>query len=236
MLKSWSTRAINLPEHAHNPIHTDAGAQAAGYPSAIVAGVSIYAYLTHPPAEAWGSSWVQGGGGELRLKQPVLADDRVACDIEQSENVTTVVARSQGQTRATFEVWEEVAAPPMRDGDDVPALEFEITDDLASYGTRAGDDLGLYQSQNIAHPALWPNVANMVFTEHLVTGPWIHTRSRIFHQGVARAGDQLRVESSVIDRFSTRAGDRAVVDVQILANLKPVARLEHEALVSLKSG
>jgi len=226
MLKSWSTRAINLPEHANNPIHTDVGAQAAGYPAAIVAGVSIYAYLTHPPAEAWGATWIQGGGGELRLKQPVLADDVVACDIEQSPEGTAVVARTQGQTRATFDVWEQVTAPAMRDGEDVPALEFALTEDLASYG---------YSDQNIAHPALWPNVANMVFTEHLVSGAWIHTRSRIFHQGVARAGDELRVESKVIDRFSTRAGDRAVVDIQILANAEPVARLEHEALVSLKA-
>jgi len=49
---SWTVTAQNLAEHARNPIHTDAGAQAAGFPRALVAGVTTYAYLTHPIAAA----------------------------------------------------------------------------------------------------------------------------------------------------------------------------------------
>ena len=30
-LATWTVTARNLPEHARNPIHTDAGAQAAGH-------------------------------------------------------------------------------------------------------------------------------------------------------------------------------------------------------------
>lgn len=235
MLKPWSTRAVNLPEHAHNPIHTDAGAQAAGFPSAIVAGVSIYGYLTHPPALAWGERWLTGGGGELRLKKPVLADDLVNLDIENEGGVSQVVARSRDEVRATLELWEQGDAPDMRSGESLPEIELELTQDWATYGTRAGDDLELYQELGVAHPALWPNLANTVFTAHLVTDSWIHTRSRIFHQGLAREGDALRIESTVIDRFTTRAGERAVVDIEIFANAKPVVRIEHEALVSLAS-
>ena len=47
-LTHWSTRAINLPDHANNLIHTDEGARAAGFPGALVAGATIYAYMTHP--------------------------------------------------------------------------------------------------------------------------------------------------------------------------------------------
>ena len=36
----WSVTAQNLPEHARNAIHTDEGAQAAGFPRALVAGVT----------------------------------------------------------------------------------------------------------------------------------------------------------------------------------------------------
>jgi hypothetical protein len=36
----WTVVARNLPEHARNPIHTDAGAHAAGLPRALVAGGS----------------------------------------------------------------------------------------------------------------------------------------------------------------------------------------------------
>ena len=39
----WRLVARNLPAHAGNPIHTDVGARAAGYPSALVAGVTVHA-------------------------------------------------------------------------------------------------------------------------------------------------------------------------------------------------
>ena len=68
----WSIKAQNLPEHARNPIHTDAGAQAAGFPRALVAGVTTYAYMTHPLIVAWGEDWLARGGGEIRFRRPVF--------------------------------------------------------------------------------------------------------------------------------------------------------------------
>ena len=56
VLQPWTVRARNLSEHADNLIHTDAGARAAGFPAALVAGVTTYAYLTHPVVAAWGST------------------------------------------------------------------------------------------------------------------------------------------------------------------------------------
>ncbi|MGI9595646.1 MAG: hypothetical protein ACR2QK_05780, partial [Acidimicrobiales bacterium] len=67
-LQPWSTSAVNLPDHADNPIHTDAGAQAAGFDRALVAGTTVYAYMTHPIMDGWGLDWLAGGGGELRLR------------------------------------------------------------------------------------------------------------------------------------------------------------------------
>lgn len=236
-LQPWSTIAINLPEHSGNPIHTDAGARAAGYDAAIVAGTTIYAYLTHPPAAAWGEQWLTSGGGELRLRSAVLDEQRVDCVIGAAVvdgvNRPVVEATVDGESRATFELWAESAPPPMREGEDLPTVEFELTPKWCDYGVRSGDDLSLYGELGIAHPAMWPSLANEVFDRHLVDGSWIHTRSRIWHQGAARVGQQLTIRSVVVDRFETRAGERALVDMEMLADGAPVARLEHEALVRL---
>lgn len=233
VLKPWSIRAINLPEHAHNPIHTDSGAKAAGFPAALVAGVTVYAYLTHPPMAAWGHDWLSQGGGELRLKKPVFEADTVECRINANGNAQTVAATVSDAPKATFDVWERAPAPAMRSGEELMAREMRLTEQWARYGLRAGDDPALYPDAAVAHPAIWPNLANGIFSDRLVSGPWIHTRSKIWHQGVARVGDALRIESTVIDRFSSRAGERAVVDMAISANGQPVVRIEHEALVSL---
>ena len=78
--EAWTVTARNLPEHARNAIHTDAGAQAAGFPRALVAGVTTYAYLTHPLAAGWGLAWLSGGGGEVRFRSPVFEHDDVRCE------------------------------------------------------------------------------------------------------------------------------------------------------------
>ena len=76
---NWSVRARNLPEHARNPIHTDEGGRAAGFDAALVAGVTVYAYLTRPIVEAWGEGWLRRGGAHVEFHAPVQAEDRVDC-------------------------------------------------------------------------------------------------------------------------------------------------------------
>lgn len=233
-LQPWSTTAINLPDHADNAVHTDVGARAAGFDRALVAGTSVYAYMTHPPAAGWGMDWVTGGGGELRLRRPVFDADRVDCVLSAAgEGPRTVRAEVDGEARATLELWERAPAPPARSGERLATLETVIDEVEATYGARCGDDLSLYAERQIVHPVLWPNLANRVFTEQLVTGPWVHVRSRIHHHGAAPLGATVRVESTLIERFDSRAGERALVDMVMYANDTLAATIEHEAIVVL---
>ncbi len=239
-MRPWSTTDINLPDHAGNPVHTDAGARAAGFDRALVAGTTVYAYMTHPVIEAAGLAWLGGGGGELRLRKPVFDNDTVDCTINRTgedqngDDDPTVTAEVDGEARATLDVWPETEAPPMRDGERLKTLEVVLDQSHLDYGTRAGDDLGIYAERRIAHPVTWVNLANAVFTDELVTGPWVHVRSRIHHQGVAAIGATVRVESSLIERFDSRAGERALVDICMFADDEPVVTIEHEAIIVLR--
>lgn len=242
-LQPWSTPAINLPDHADNLVHTDAGARAAGFERALVAGTTVYAYMTHPIMAAWGVNWLSGGGGELRLRKPVFDLDHVDCTLAATEdsqepNVSgervTVTAEVAGDARATLEVWQQVEAPAVRDGQQLKTVEVVLGQSHLDYGLRAGDDLPLYADQQIAHPVTWANLANTVFKDELVTGPWVHVRSKIYHEGVAAIGATVRAESWVIDRFDSRAGERALVDIRMYADDQPVATIEHEAIIVLR--
>jgi len=229
-LTPWSTTAINLPDHADNLIHTDAGAKAAGFDSALVAGTTVYAYMTHPAVAAWGQSWLNSGGGELRLRRPVFDHDPVDCLISDGPTVTATVA---GDARASLELWKQVEAPELRRGDELKSFEVTLTEAHLDYGMRCGDDLLLYAQDSIAHPVTWANLANSVFIDNLVTGPWIHVRSRIYHEGLATLGSHIHIESHLLDRFDSRAGERALVDMRIYADEQPVATIEHEAIIVL---
>lgn len=232
-LAPWSTTAINLPDHANNKIHTDEGARAAGFERALVAGTTIYAYMTHPAVAAWGTDWLQSGGGELRLRRPVFDGDTVDCVVSHEDAVPTITATVGGDARASLELWQQVEAPAVRSGEQLRSIDMTLTETHLDYGMRCGDDLALYAEQGVAHPVTWANLANSIFTKNLVTGPWIHVRSKIYHEGLARLGSQIHIDAHLIERFDSRAGERALVDMRILADDEPVATIEHEAIIVL---
>jgi acyl dehydratase len=235
-LVPWSVVAMNLAEHAGNPIHTDVGARAAGFPAALVAGVTTYAYLTHPLAAGWGLDWIGGGGGEVRFRAPVFQGDTVMCVPTEIDGVVVVEARvgEDNKPRAMLRA-RRTGEPPRtpRPGERLPSRRVELSEEFsADYGARAGDDLDLYWTHGIAHPAVWPALANRVVHAELVRGSWIHVRSRIDHHGLAPVGSTVEVHAVVIDRFY-RSGERAVVDIAIELDGRPIASIEHEAIISL---
>lgn len=231
----WSVTAVNLPEHARNPIHTDLGARAAGFPRALVAGVSTYAYLVHPLIAAGGMEWVSRGGGEVRLRRPVFDGDTVRC-IPDAEEPLLIRAVTDGpdQPRALFRaVTDAGPAPAMRPGEPVPEMHVELSGEWGSdYGVRLGDDDELCVRNGVVHPAVWPALANQVFHEHVARGSWVHTRSIIRHHAAARDGGTAVVRSVIVRRFES-SGERAVADIHIDVDGVTVATLEHEAIVSL---
>ena len=235
----WTVTALNLPEHAGNPIHTDEGARAAGFPRALVAGVTTYAYLTHPVAAAWGLDWLERGGGEVRFRSPVFEHDEVTCDPEAEPDGDAVLvsarcAQEPDRPRATFRaILDAGPAPDLGDGEDLPEIRVVLGGELGwEYGLRAGDDLSIYADRDLVHPAVWPAVANRLFHLHLVRGSWIHTRSVVRHHALVAAGSEAVVRSRVVRRFR-RSGERAVADIRIEVGGVAVATLEHEAIIDL---
>lgn len=245
----WSVRAQNLPEHAHNRIHTDEGAAEAGFPGALVAGVTTYAYQCHPLIAAWGLDWVAHGGCELRLRAPVFQDDLVRCVPSPGEDDTVIIdalvadSPKAGLTagdpglakpRATVRAWRvDQRVQGDRPGADLPVYRFALDGKHGpDYSMRAGDDLDLLVHEGVVHPACWPSLANGIFSNELVRGSWIHTRSRITHHGLALAGADIEISSRVIERF-IRSGERAIVDMVIKADGKVVCTIEHEAIINL---
>ena len=230
-MQPWSVTAVNLPEHADNPIHTDAGARAAGFSGALVAGVTTYAAMTRLPVTAWGRDWITHGEASVRFRHPVLDGDTIDCVVEDDGCVTAQVA---GSVRVEAEFLMTRPEPiTRRSGEALRPIEFVLDASWSDYGLRSGDDSPIYAEDGIAHPSSWPRIANRFCHEQLVTGSWIHVRSRIAHLGVAPIGAEMRAEANVVDRIDSRAGERAVLDVRVTADGLDVAAIEHEAIISL---
>src|SRR5262249_6469441 len=84
-------RARNLSRYSANKIHDDATARDYGYAGGLVAGTTVYAYMTAPLVAAWGLDWLARGSGRLSLVQP-------AYDGEELMAGTRVVARPGAET------------------------------------------------------------------------------------------------------------------------------------------
>lgn len=234
-------RAVNAPQHARNPIHTDEGARAAGYPSALVAGVTTYAYLTHPLAEGWGMPWVRSGGAEVRFRSPVFADDQLVCtprvDADGSVAVAATVGDDHSVRAEVVAVLHGPAASPLRAGRvSEPVLEpveVQLEGEWgAGYGAAVGDPFDLYTREGVVHPAVWPALANHVVHSQVARGSWVHVRSAVVHHAAVPVGSFAVVRAVVVRRFE-RSGERAVLDVRVEVDGVTVASIEHEAIVAL---
>lgn len=234
---TWSIVARNLPEHESNPIHTDAGARAAGFERALVAGVTSYAYGCHPVIDRLGLDWVGGGEAEVRFLAPVFDQDRLSFALgERPDGGLDVEATSERGTGALFAVvaWparrSEYAARP---GDELSSFTLCLEGEFGSgYAARAGDDQSDCAAAGFVHPAVWPSLANSVFHSQLARGPWVHTRSVVRHFGLVPSGVEAEVSSTVVRRF-VRRGERVVADVVVRVDGGVVAVVEHEAIIEL---
>lgn len=234
-LQPWTVTAVNLPEHARNAIHTDAGARAAGFPGALVAGVTTYAYLTHVPLAGWGLEWARSGGGEVRLLSPVFEGDVVEC-VPFTERVEATVGHGVRATLDLFAPGTSPAPPAMRPGEALQPRDLVLAGEWgADYGVRAGDGLTTCGDAGVAHPAVWPALANHLVHTQVARGSWIHLRSRIRHHALAPAGATATARGVVVERAQRRSGERAVLDVEIEVEGVVVATIEHEAIVALPS-
>ena len=235
---SWSIIARNLPEHAGNAIHTDAGARAAGFERALVAGVTSYAYAVHAVIDRFGPVWAGRGTAEVRFRSPVFDGDTVSFPVEERADggldVVALVDRRDAPL-VTLTAWPDDRGAPLlgRPGEDPIELSVVLDGEYGSqYAARAGDAEDPCARTGQVHPAVWPALANHVFHRHVVRGPWIHTRSRIRHHAPASEGAVATVRARVVERFS-RGGRRAVAEVVIEVDGLLVATLEHEAIVEL---
>jgi acyl dehydratase len=76
-LPEYRVKARNTSAGGENPIHDDETARRHGFPGALVPGVTVYAYLTHPLVEAFGLAWLERGTVAVRFVKPVMDGEEV---------------------------------------------------------------------------------------------------------------------------------------------------------------
>jgi acyl dehydratase len=246
-LDEYRVVARNTATASTNKIHDDAVARRYGFAGGLVPGVDVYAYMTHPPAAAWGLDWLERGSMRTRFLAPVYEGEEVVV-------VTGDVEPSPGGHRMALELWgpggtvrasgeaqlPEDTVPPRPGGDwaavdqadDPPeasptslaagtALALTAhgfrANDAAEYLAEIGESLPLYTDHGVAHPGWLLRDANRVLSANVRLGPWIHVESVVQHHGLVHDGDVVHARATVTREWE-RKGHRFVeLDVGLLA-------------------
>lgn len=257
----WRLTARNLPAHAGNPIHTDAGAQAAGYPSALVAGVTVHAWLTHPAVVAWGDDWRRHGGGSVRFRRPVFDREEVTC-VAAPDDDEPGALRIEALTPTGYEEARAVlmarppdaslAAPaslpvvPRHDKFPADAAVLSAVEMLGSidcvlegawgagYAAESGDDLDAYADGRTVHPGVFLEAAHLALTRNIGLPAWIHTSSTYrHHDALLAVGTTVSVRSRIVEATVVKGRDEIRLDVQLVVDDRVAVSIDHRAIIRL---
>jgi acyl dehydratase len=103
-LPTYRVKARNTAATSENAIHDDATARRYGFRGGLVPGVTVYAYMTHPLASAFGAAWLTRGTASVRFLKPVLDGEELVVRGEVSaRDATGVTATLTAGTAATPE-------------------------------------------------------------------------------------------------------------------------------------
>jgi acyl dehydratase len=253
----WQVVARNLAAHAGNPIHTDAGARAAGFPGALVAGVTVHAWLTHPAVVAWGDDWLGNGGGSVRFRRPVFDGALVTCratvgddgsltvdalDEDPGEPRAVLVAYAPSATRAP----EPLPVTERHDRLPADAAILSAVEHLGSidavldgawggaYAGDVGDDLACYHDGTTVHPGVFLEAAHLALTRNIGLPAWIHTASTYrLHEARVPVGTAVSVRSRVLEATTRKGRDEIGCDVQLVVGDRVIVSVDHHAIIRL---
>jgi len=250
-------QARNLAPDSDNKIHDDTVAQQFGFSGALVPGVDVFAYASHPFAAAWGPDFLSGGRLQTRFRRPVYDGDvvTVSCSaVDDGAYDLTVAGESNNEPRCVGRAWrshgEQVdverfetlplptdrlpAEPGAIDVGPIGSVDEPVDlDRHAAY--LAGIDEGLPLFEKVAHPGALLRVVNDLLMRNVALGPWIHTSSDCRFLGLAQLPGTLHADGVVTDVFERNGHHYVRYDALVRCDGAPVAFVDHTAIYRLGS-
>lgn len=251
----YAVIARNIDPDADNRIHDDDVAARYGFRGALVPGVELFAYCTAPLVAAWGEAWLRGGRLAVRFRRPVHAGERISVSVQpRADGAVDLSLLGPDGTVCTV----GTAHPPGSQDPPEPA-RFPLAQLSAEpvavpvrgpFGTvrqaaepaasqlyldAVTEPAALYRDAGLVHPGLLLRLVNAALMDNVELGPWIHTSSDCRFHGVAHIGEQLSVRSIVTEVFERNGHDYVRYDALVLAEDRPVAEVQHEAIWRLRT-
>lgn len=251
-MQAYSLLAHNTATASANKIHDDAVARQLGFRGGLVPGVDVYAYLCHPPVEAWGVPWLERGAMRARFHRPVYDGDEVTIEPVGDGGLELRDPKGTVGAVATATLPRDAPAPPDPGGwpdveqlADPPAASPEVlvpgtafglephgfhADHHEEYLADVRETAAVFADRGVAHSGWILRDANYVLSNNVVLGPWIHVESVVQHHGAVGDGDEVGCRALVTAEWEHKGHRFVRLDVLHTANGRPVVRTDHTAI------
>ena len=255
---AYTVRARNLAPDSDNKIHDDSVAQQFGFSGALVPGVDVFAYASHPFLAAWGPDFLSGGRLQARFRRPVYDGDviTVACaPAKDGGYELTLAGADDAEPRCVGRAWPA-------HGDRIAIERFETTPlpaerlpaepdairvgplgsvdepvDLDRHSTYlSGIDEALPLFEKVAHPGALLRIVNELLMRNVALGPWIHTSSDCRFLGPAQLPGMLHADGIVTEVYERNGHHYVRYDALVRCDGVPVALVDHTAIFRLAGG
>jgi hypothetical protein len=255
VVDSYTVRARNLAPESDNKIHDDEVARRFGFTGALVPGVEVFAYATHPFAATWGEDFLSRGVIDMRFRRPVYDGDDVTVEAKETDDGYDVtLVGPDGEVRALghaaladeparVDLTRYVETPaseptPRADetslavGTRLPTVREQATvEGHAAYLHGVSETLPIYQ--RFVHPGALLRMVNAVLFRNVVMGPWIHTASSCRFLAAAPLPATLTAHGVVTERYERNGKSWVRFDALVLAGERPVVEVDHLAIYDL---
>jgi len=220
LLPLHRVRAVNTVAQSENKIHDDRVAAQYGFRGGLVAGTTVYGYMTAPLAAAV-PEWLERGSMKLRLIEPFYDGDEVLVrtEVDVDDAIRVAAERTDGTVcaQAAGMIRRDSRTPPAPYAEaPLPSMEQRAA---ATRDTLApGAALGTVALRLDAcdHGRLL-QLSNDILVRNFRLDPWIHTASVVDNWGLVSTGDEIAVRGRIHDRFDRKGHELVVIDVMLIA-------------------
>jgi len=242
--------------HAHtseNRIHNDDVAARLGFRGALVPGVAVYGYMTHPLVEKLGAQWLSHHATSVRFLKPAYAGDELRIELKThdgSYEITCVGPRDEllavlhSRLAPDLQPASKPAlfarAPVVRERPEIawdtvdcerplPAWRWDANDEEnTEYTAQVADFLPIYK--DFIHPHWALATANRVLVREFIMPAWIHVGSEIEQYRPFKVGAQVIVQAAPVEKWKKKGHEFVRLAIHYENAEGPLAVTQHTAI------
>lgn len=253
-MNRYLVTAKNYSEDSENRIHSDEIAKKYGFRGALVPGVAVYGYLTHPLVEQFGTHWLQQANIQVRLLKPTYDGEQITITCSETDNLIEVKSHDpEGTLTAIVSSLSETDAPPMYEpaildgplkhpqrveiswdnveqGQCFSPWQFHLSaEENQRYTREVADDLVCY-GQGYVHPHLILSLANTALMNEYIMPTWIHAGSHIVHRQPLRENDTITIRSVTTEKWQKKGHEFIKLWVTYWRDGELTTEIDHTAI------